>query len=1031
MEKDFSNQYRFLIKPIGFIFFSSLVSLILMAVVYPDLLVFHKIVFSHQHDTEIPFLNTFSLISHYFNGGIQLWNRFDHMTFSFSQLSVGYYTLVNLLTAAVYVLFSPFIKYPGEALQSIHSLGYHAAAILIRTIGGYLLLRRFFTNHLIIFTTLIYLNTVLSTPLYLGLLTTSLYSLLPFLLYFILKFFEEWRLNDFLSAFLVMAMAVATSPLMALGYFYQVVHMFILTCLAFKLFPYLRQIGTKEKTSSPNKKGWNSGSFKNVILVLGLSFAILLPNFQMQKTLKEDFFIPKAFDKEAGGRMTDKFSIEKYFSVITPNVGAPDEFLTRSMDFEHNKYSQGWSFIGFSTLFLAGWGMIFSRDKRKHFFFWPILLIIFLHFPREPLAVSSFAHWLNVLTNPFYFLVRAIPMSGLLMPVLFLPLVGLGFFSIYELFQRKNPGSIYFNRLQMGFIFVLVTISLYLFSAPIKESGLVLITKCFLLIAAIVLLYVWSGWDRRESLYLTALAQNRNVLFKLVMAVFICVDLVFLSVYINNNQWSNVRVFAGKIDALNEPDLINPVYQNPEILPFREFHSTRKRELWVEKIGVDLYSLPNGQQPGGNASARDPEFVTGYRLNSQQNAYGLFYHYSPLGRYFLPATMYHPRHITFKDLDKDWESQNYLKRTQENFYVGNYLVDSRQMGALPEIKNFIFMDDIPKDAPYVFSNQNKGMLLMDGIELGPATKNHTLKSVWVPLSSVDKQSALLTVSAVNQFDQVVSESTVEAKFNPRDTTWLEFIFPHWVKISDKDDIRLILSTKEAPGSFRIEMLGSANPVYIENNQAIPQFQSYSFFLDQGDLRHFEKFLEYSFDLPSNFPSYLATTIFTKDRDKMKLYLGSHQFQPAQGKLARPFTFDIQNIATGKLSLLLPKAVDLPENEVVLTVQLPDYISRVWLNEHDNLGFNYNAPKDGWLVIHYPFDRRWRLHLDDKQVDIYRVNKYFIGIPVKQGEHKLLLQYWPDTILRETILISIFLSPLIFLSLAFIGLKKECLSREEA
>ena len=64
---------------------------------------------------------------------------------------------------------------------------------------------------------LIYLNTVLSTPLYLGLLTTSLYSLLPFLLYFILRFFEEWRFNDFLSAFLVMALAVARPAAFSLG----------------------------------------------------------------------------------------------------------------------------------------------------------------------------------------------------------------------------------------------------------------------------------------------------------------------------------------------------------------------------------------------------------------------------------------------------------------------------------------------------------------------------------------------------------------------------------------------------------------------------------------------------------------------------------------------------------------------------------------------------------------------------------------------------------------------------------------------
>ena len=145
MKQDYQKQFRPLIKPIGFIFLSSFASIVLMALVYPDLLVFHKIVLSHQHDTEIPLLNTFALISHYFNGGVQLWNRYDHMSFSFTQLSSGYYTLANLFTAAIYLFFSPIIERPGEFLQSVHSLGYHAASILMRTIGGYLLLRRFFS----------------------------------------------------------------------------------------------------------------------------------------------------------------------------------------------------------------------------------------------------------------------------------------------------------------------------------------------------------------------------------------------------------------------------------------------------------------------------------------------------------------------------------------------------------------------------------------------------------------------------------------------------------------------------------------------------------------------------------------------------------------------------------------------------------------------------------------------------------------------------------------------------------------------
>ena len=97
---------------------------------------------------------------------------------------------------------------------------------------------------------------------------------------------------------------------------------------------------------------------------------------------------------------------------------------------------------------------------------------------------------------------------------------------------------------------------------------------------------------------------------------------------------------------------------------------------------------------------------------------------------------------------------------------------------------------------------------------------------------------------------------------------------------------------------------------------------------------------------------------------------------------------------------------------------------VWKNEHDNMGINYHAPREGWLIFHYPYDNRWRLTIDDKPVKLYRVNQYFLGAPIKKGEHKILIQYWPDTWLRELIFISICLTIVTFLYLMLWGIRLE-------
>src|SRR3989344_1957576 len=221
---------------IRFVFFAFLLSFLAMMIVHPDLLLFKRLSFLYANDTDLPLGSSFALISQFYHGGIQLWDRYDHLNFAYTQLSAGIYTLSNTITAAVYVFFSWLFKYPAEAMHHFHTIVWHGANMLIRTLGGFLLLRRFTQKPWVILLSLVYLNTLLTNAVYQALMTNNLYSYLPLLLFFILKFFDSFSLNDFLVMLVMGVIIVANSPLFALGYFYLVVHYFLIAILIFTWF---------------------------------------------------------------------------------------------------------------------------------------------------------------------------------------------------------------------------------------------------------------------------------------------------------------------------------------------------------------------------------------------------------------------------------------------------------------------------------------------------------------------------------------------------------------------------------------------------------------------------------------------------------------------------------------------------------------------------------------------------------------------------------------------------------------------------
>ena len=191
--------------------------------------------------------------------------------------------------------------------------------------------------------------------------------------------------------------------------------------------------------------------------------------------------------------------------------------------------------------------------------------------------------------------------------------------------------------------------------------------------------------------------------------------------------------------------------------------------------------------------------------------------------------------------------------------------------------------------------------------------------------------------------------------------------------------------------------------------------------DEGQkMRLQNNMLIWDFPLPGQLPPHVASTMFTQDHNvRFFIHMAdqkSLELEPAQGWLLKPYTFDVQNIKEGKVYVALPSDLKPLVNAkgVLLIRNLSSSgVTKVWQHQSDQLGFDYKAPARGWLRIRFPYDSKWRLTIDDKPSRFYKVDGSFIGVPLTQGQHKILIQYWPHSWLRWALFFSALTAMILF------------------
>jgi hypothetical protein len=643
------------------VFFASWVTLSLL---YPDLWFYHTSRLLSGHDTLSSLEGTYVLVSHFFHGGVQLWDRFDQMNNAYFVLSNGVYGVAYILTAFVFIIFSPFFDLAGQHLYHMHLFLFYALNCLIRTVGGYLLLRRLVSHPAAFFIGVIYLNTLLTSYMMApGIITQSLYSLFPLLLYFILCFFEEMRLKSFLLAALVMSLCLANTALFALGYFYQAVHFFIFSCFIFFLFR-RGWCGLAGRSRLP--EGEMAGNIGLAVCCL----LIILPYLWWGCLLLQDFYVHGSGLGATHGRFNNIFNLSGYFNPLGKSRANPMEFLGSSLDYHQLWLGSSWLFMGASSFLLALAGVMLSKDRRKYIFLAATFSVILINTANffdyssalwlwikgghhlndflfsAWLTVSFVAHAINALTNPFSFLVRSFHMTSLLTPMLMLPLMAMGLQSYFCLWQRKAD-KIHFKRrwwlivFHALFIFWLLlgdvnTLGIYpgdpnatpVNTGPGLKDYLLCMSSLFLLL--LLLPEVIS-------------ADKRWVQWAVLAGIFVT-EFVATKAYVSQQPLDEITPI--RVSPTYTRQAMVPDYQNPKILPFREFLSLEKGQLCHE-------------------------------IYTYQGMFGDLYQFVSIGRFFRKWDLYEPRPMAYRDLFPDVEVQEYLIRNPRAMFFADLAFDSR------------------------------------------------------------------------------------------------------------------------------------------------------------------------------------------------------------------------------------------------------------------------------------------------------------------------------------------------------------------
>jgi hypothetical protein len=603
-----------------------------MLIVFPQLYVHRDYSFIRFQDTEFLYSGFFTFIQNVHLGRIQLWNNYDQMPFAFFYL-VGMMTYTHAVSSIIFYITSIFSDDTGRFLYENTVFVFNVIPMIVRAAGLYLLLGLLIQRKWVILLTSVLAGSFFNPQFHFGLNCTALYSLLPLVLFFLLRFFTSFEMRDLLAAFLLVAVGVAVDPLVGLGYFYQGIHFFVLASIAWVAVANREALKTAwHRTKYLSSKPAN---YRGLLLSALLTAVIVLPWVYLLRSTYGDYELA-----HETSRFANVFDLLGYFN--RAHYGAnPWALIRKSLEFTNNEWAFQWVFLGISCVFFSICGAVLSRDSRKYIFILTILFFWLLQFPREITSLTSVAHWLNALTNPFNSVLRTAHMTGaFLLPTMTAPLFAMGVDKIWDSLTKSSSIERRHLVVILGILLFVVLAALWpwlphISTLPRRFAAYVLLgaAGCSGIVIAI-------HFQKHLS---------RSV-FKgvvLVLCLLMLADIRAARSYFSGMA-NEMEIVTHNVDGIS-PNL-NPAgldYQNPLIVPLRE-------HLMQGKLGQVKFF-----------AASDPVFMQGN-----------FFRYTYLEKFFPPATQYKPRHVSYGPLSRNPDLQNYLTRNADITFVADYAVQS-------------------------------------------------------------------------------------------------------------------------------------------------------------------------------------------------------------------------------------------------------------------------------------------------------------------------------------------------------------------
>jgi|GEM_PF-3487691 len=606
------------------------INFVVAAFLYPEIFNHLDLRLIQGHETCGPMEYVFYLIGQFYQGGIQLFDRYYLLNTSFAQLSVGLYTPINFIIAGGYVLLSPFVSDPAQFFHHWYVVAYYGIGLTLRTFGVYILAFYMTKSRLVAIITSVLVNCFCAITLIHmgGLCISEVYNYLPLLLFCLVYYWDTRSFKAIIAAVLVFLLAANNGLYVGFGYFYQTLHLFLFDMLMIWL---IFQRGRKPLLSDRFK--W--GSVGKVVLLTAL---VLLPVFWWGKNAVSDFEMYGSGLGDSQGRFHRIYNpVAMMQDPLRYFVSSADVF-SHAYDFKTSGWYINGAFLGITTMILAVIGLVLSRHSYKFVFVTAAVMMGFLNVPSNQghWGWMMWAHWIDTVTNPFCFLVRSFHYSVLLWYLTMAIPICLGLQSCMAIVQ-KNFKVIYVNRINFlkGVLAGILGACLFIADSDIKAYAIKIL--------ALFLLFFLAFDHAKLS---TSLRIRLASIFFLAIMV---IEFSVLNSYINTKSqdmnwayWDGLRVKPRQFSYMyTSPTPMVLDYQNPRILPVRYFYRTDKHVVFPLVC----------------------EF---------QGIFGEFYQYLPLAlRLERPSSIYVPRLKIFRDIDKDNQIQEYIQRDGRVMYMAD------------------------------------------------------------------------------------------------------------------------------------------------------------------------------------------------------------------------------------------------------------------------------------------------------------------------------------------------------------------------